>query len=343
MERASLPVQRKAFGWILRVTGWILRLAGSLAVLFGGQRVKTLSATTNMPGYQGLPWYVLLLIYLGVVVGGVVVLVLSLLMGRRARVHTARIVASTSSLLPGSYVLYLRPFTQDLTSSGIAPGAENDNAFNNPARTIMRSGRTYEERLGRMFRRFGPLIAVGRPGEELPGGSGARRTYLPLDDWKDTVGELIDNARLVILGAGPGPGTVWEYVEILRRRDPSRLVVLVTDEAEYQRFKTSTIAEAEGVLYELKHKYGDFWQPPILPDLPSPVNPKATRVFYFRAMVYFTAGWEPHLARFDRSAVQSNNPRRVAKYFTQRLRPVLTHISQGTQAPARGNLESRSE
>jgi hypothetical protein len=311
-----------------------LRVVGGLAALISVLRIRTLGAATNMPGYQGPPWFVELLIYIGVMVAGTVVLVISLLVGRRARVHTAHTISSVSDLVPGSYVLYLRPFTQDLTSAGIAP-VENANTFTNPARTIARSGRTYEESLGRMFRKFGPLIAIGRPGEPLPGGSGARRTYLPLNDWKDTVGELIDNARLIILGAGPGPGTVWEYVEILRRRDPSRLVVLVTNPAEYQRFKSSSIAEAEGVLFELKHKYGDFWQPPILPDLPTPVNPKAARAFYFKAMVYFTEGWEPRLAHFDRSAVKGSNPRRIGRYFTERLRPVMTHISQGSQTSAR--------
>ncbi|MFE2606519.1 hypothetical protein ACFXDI_24985 [Streptomyces mirabilis] len=328
MENAPFPAQRKPLGWALRITGWILRIAGGLAVVVGVQRLRTISATTNAPYYHGPPWYVEILIYLGVMLAGSVAFTVSLLMGRRARVHTTRLVASAASLAPGSYVLYLRPFTQDLSSSGIAPGKENGS----PIRTVLRSGRTYEERLGRMFHRFGRLVAIGRPGEPLPGGSGARRTYLPLDDWKDSVGELIDNARLIILGAGPGPGTVWEYVEILRRSDPFRLVVLVTDPVDYQHFKTSAVAEAEAVLFELKGKYGDFWQPPILPELPRPMNPKAVQDFYFKAMIYFAEGWEPRLAYFDGSAVRGGNPRRANKYFAECLRPVMTHISEGAQS-----------
>ncbi|MEV5510617.1 hypothetical protein [Streptomyces orinoci] len=294
--------------------------------------MRTVGSRTSAPGYHGPPWYVEELVLTGTLAVGLVLLLASLIVGRRARVHTAHIITSVSGLAPGSYVLYLRPFTQDLAASGIAPAPENNNAFVNPARTIARSGRTYEERLGWMFRKFGPMVAIGRPGEPLPGGSGARRTYLPLNDWKDTVGELIDNARVVILGAGPGPGTVWEYVEIMRRRDPSRLVVLVTDREEYQRFKASAIAEAEGVLFELKQKYGDFWQPPILPDLPEPANPGASRAFYFKAMIYFTAGWEPHLVHFDRSAVKGARRGKIDKHFVERLRPVMAHLSQGTRA-----------
>lgn len=301
-----------------------MRVVGAIAFIIGVQGARTSGNRTHNLGYSGPPWIELLFMYVGVMAAGMIVFSASLLIGRRARVHLARIVPDVSALAPGSYVLYLRPFTQDLSAAGIAPAPAGGNSF----APVFRSGRTYEERLGRMFREFGPLVAVGRPGEPLPGGSGARRTYLPLDDWKDTVRELIDNARLVILGAGPGPGTVWEYVEILRRGDPSRLMVLVTDPADYARFKASGIAEAEGVLYELKARYGPLWQPPILPDLPDPANPRPSAAFYFRAMVYFGEGWEPRLAYFDRSAVKGGG-RKLSKYFMRTLRPVMDSVRSG--------------
>lgn len=322
----ALPTQRKARGWVLLTTAWILRIAGALAFIAGVQGSRTSSNRTHDLGYSGPPWIALLFIYIGVMVAGLVVFSISLAIGRRARLHLKTIVPDVSVLAPGSYVLYLRPFTQDLTSAAMAQGSTSMNSF----APVFRSGRTHEERLGRTFREFGPLIAVGRPGEPLPGGSGARRTYLPLDDWKDTVRELIDNARLVILGAGPGPGTVWEYVEILRRRDPSRLVILVTNPEDYLRFKASSVAEAEGVLYELKARHGDLWQPPILPELPPAVNPKVNRAFYFRAMVYFGAGWEPQLAYFDRSALKDGaSALKVSRHFMQTLRPVMDSVRGG--------------
>lgn len=44
------------------------------------------------------------------------------------------------------------------------------------------------------FRSLGRVIAVGQPGEHLPQ-IGAERGYLPLDDWKDTVSNLIQGTR----------------------------------------------------------------------------------------------------------------------------------------------------
>jgi hypothetical protein len=141
--------------------------------------------------------------------------------------------------------------------------------------------------------------------------------------------ELIANARLIILGAGPGKGTVWEYVEVMRCADPSRLIILVTSAEAYGRFKALGTAEAEGALTELRSRYGSSWQVPVLPDLPAPARLKPTAAFYFRAMLYFGPGWEPHLVLFDRSAMRANR-RAVNRYFTKTLAPVLAHVRAGT-------------
>jgi hypothetical protein len=325
-EEVPLPAQRRAYGWALRVTGWIMRTAGTVAGIIGLQGTRTSYTATHQFGYTGPNWLERSLIFIAIMVAGIVVFGLSLRVGRYARRHLVHVIESPASLAPGSYVLYLRPFFQDESTSGIAPQPEGGNSFN----MVMRSGRTYEERLARVFREFGPLVTVGRPEEKLPRGSGARRIYIPLHGWEPVVGELIGNARLIILGAGPGKGTVWEYVEVMRRRDPSRLIVLVTDRGGYERFKASSIAEAEGVLMELQSQYGSSWQAPILPDLPSPARPKFPTAFYFLAMLYFSAGWEPHLAFFDRSAARGGQ-RKVNKYFKKTLAPVMAHVRTGTR------------
>lgn len=71
------------------------------------------------------------------------------------------------------------------------------------------------------------------------------------------------------------------------------------------------------MLFELKARYGELWQPPVLPELPAPRNQKASPR-YFRAMVYFGAGWEPHLAFFGGSAART---RRNSKLYKSTLSP----------------------
>lgn len=327
---AALPGQRRALGGALLAAGWILRLGGAGVFAWGGLSERSVSTATGPYGlYAGTPWYLYILMFAGVMAAGGVAFLAGMWTARLARRHRVPVLSSADGLPPGSYVLYLRPFRQD--SAGAALSAGPQPTVSNPAAFFGWSGRTHEERLARTFREFGPMLAVGRPGEALPTGSGARRAYLPADgeQWKETVGELIDNARVILLGAGPGPGTVWEYVEVMRRRDPSRLVVLVTSPADYERFKAAAVADAEGVLYELKARYGERWQQPVLPDLPVPRNPKAAPGYYFRAMVYFGAGWEPRLAFFDRSTARTG--RAARKQYNRTLSTVFEHLAAGTQ------------
>ncbi|WP_158702002.1 hypothetical protein [Kitasatospora sp. MMS16-BH015] len=133
---------------------------------------------------------------------------------------------------------------------------------------------THEESLVRRFRRFGRVIAIGRPGEPLPL-PGASRAYLPLDDWQDTVSELIGHAHLVLLSVGPGPGTVWEYTETLRRLPPTRLVLLVYCAPEvYDAFRT---AVTEEYARRSATEPGPWPPLPELPPFPAPAWPVRPR------------------------------------------------------------------
>jgi len=306
-------------GWALRTLSWVMRVGGSVALLAGILGVTAFA-------HKGLLSFVLWLV---VFVVGIAVLKLSTIPAMLANRYLATVLTSAADLPPGSYVLYLRPFAQDVGAAARVPWNQKENPYTNPFTSMMQSSRAHEERLRELFAEFGPLLAVGSPGEEVPGGAGAFRIYLPLVGWQDTVAELIDNARLIVLGTGPGPGTVWEYVEVLRRRPPSRLVLLVTDPIEYKRFKASTIVETEGVLLELKNRYGAQWEAPLLPDLPDYTTSQADRSCWFRAMVYFARDWEPHMVSVSTSMISGNfrvdNDRMVA-----RLYPMIEYLRRAS-------------
>jgi hypothetical protein len=251
-------------------------------------------------------------------IAGVVFTVTGLLLSRHARRHLVPSAESPGSLAPGAYVLYLRPFRLD------ASMGELDSVFDNTQLSALQSGRTHEERLARMFRGFGRLVAVGRPGEPLPEGSGARRVYIPLSGWEPIVAGLIANARVVILGAGPGNGTVWEYVQVLRGGDPSRFIVLVTDTDRYERFRERATAAADEALTELRARHGSSFQVPYLPTLPPPAKLKRGQTpSYFRAMLFFDADWEADLEFFS-----TTNDKAA-------LAPVLAHVRAGILASER--------
>src|SRR5262249_17133132 len=59
---------------------------------------------------------------------------------------------------------------------------------------------------------FGPVIAIGRPGEPLPP-LGASRFYAPRDgeEWKRHVTEFARDSQLVVVMLGETEGLRWEY------------------------------------------------------------------------------------------------------------------------------------
>lgn len=305
---APLPVQKPRYGWLLRAASWVLRTVGVVATLAG-------LGTWRAPGWT---WKGILL---GTSFAGLVFVFSGLELSKYARRHLVPAAGSLGSLAPGPYVLYLRPFSMDASMNQL----DSEHA-DTPTVSAFQSGRTHEEQLARIFRKFGRLVTVGRPGEPLPRGSGARRVYIPLSGWEPIVADLISNARVVILGAWPGKGTVWEYVQVLRGGDPSRFIVLVTDTARYQHFRELATAAASEALTELRERHGSSFQVPDLPDLPPPDKStwEATPS-YFRAMVFFDAGWEADLEFFrtthDKGA----------------LAPVLANVRAGVRASERSS------
>jgi hypothetical protein len=322
---APLPRRRRVHGWVLRVTGWGMRLGGAVVLILAFLGLRLVGSIPERPGYDGPPWYVLLVAFLLVGIAGASVIRFATIPAMAGNRYLANIITSPADMSDGSYVLYLRPFSQDAGAASLTPRHGNLNFFNNPATWIAQSNRSHEERISALFSEFGPLLAVGSPGEQVPGGAGASRMYLPLDDWKGTVGRLIENAALIVLGTGPGPGTLWEYAEVLRRSHPTRLVLLVTDPVEYRRFKASSIAEAEGVLYELKARYGASWETPLLPEMPNYATSRADRAFWFKSMVYFTEDCEPHMVSLNTSTVSGNF--QLDNAVTKRqLKPLLEQL-----------------
>lgn len=246
--------------------------------------------------------------------------------GRRISRHGRRyltpVIHATENISDEPIVLYLRPFAADADGASMAQQPE----IPWPPVGFITSGRTVEEQLGRMFREFGNLIAVGRPGERLPY-AGAQRLYLPLNNWQDTVRDLMLRARLVVLVAGPGPGTIWEYLQAICLVPPSRLVLAIYHDPEvYESFRQLTATGFRQQQDELRRQMGTSWSPPALPDYPE-LTDVSSRDYALKGVVYFDSEWGAHFIRFDPakgSLIRSRtaNSREVRRA----LRPALEMI-----------------
>jgi hypothetical protein len=96
---------------------------------------------------------------------------------------------------------------------------------------------TEEEQLEKALSAIGPVLAIGRPGERWPR-LGARRIYVPNEQWKERVTERMRDAALVVLRLGQSPGIRWEISEAMTHVRPERLLLVSSfDKAQYLAFR----------------------------------------------------------------------------------------------------------
>lgn len=86
--------------------------------------------------------------------------------------------------------------------------------------------RRFEQQVAGMLEAFGPLIAVGKPGEELPQ-IGAARAYLSEAEWQPAVIRWIDEAVFITMIAGATEWIRWELGRILEMGRVQHLLILV--------------------------------------------------------------------------------------------------------------------
>ena len=73
---------------------------------------------------------------------------------------------------------------------------------------------TFEEALAHQLWCYGPVHAIGRPGESLPQ-SGASREYITNESWRERVIELSKQAKAIILIVHNTEGLKWELHQIV--------------------------------------------------------------------------------------------------------------------------------
>jgi hypothetical protein len=83
---------------------------------------------------------------------------------------------------------------------------------------------TSEETFGAAFRRCGPFVAIGRPGETLLT-PGADRMYVPDGEWQKTVLAYLELSQAVILQPARSDGVRWEIEQVFARVPRDRVML----------------------------------------------------------------------------------------------------------------------
>src|SRR5262249_17444579 len=123
------------------------------------------------------------------------------------------------------------------------------------------------------FKRFGPFVAIGRPGERLAH-PGAERIYATNDTWRAEVRRLLGSAQTVVLQPAETEGVWWEITEALRTAGPRKVLFCLINYQKsghgYGLFR-QRLGAAAGVALprylgsNLFLVFNDNWQPRLLP------------------------------------------------------------------------------
>ncbi|MEU8602943.1 hypothetical protein [Streptomyces parvulus] len=324
------PKRRPVLGWTLTVLGQAM-LAGSLLALpfiFPLYDFLILSAQGDV---TLLPYWlrVLIVVSAGWISGEL--FVGSFATSKRGKQYR-QLIPSLAEMTGERYLLYLRPFAFDSALAHPpleAPGRYTSSPFELP-------GKSYEEFMVWQFRSLGRVIAVGQPGEHLPQ-IGAERGYLPLDDWKDTVSNLIQGAHAVIMIAAPTPSTAWEFTEAVRTISPARILLLIYDDMDYRNFREIATTE-----YATRSSAGtntsDWPSLPQLPNVPPPTpHTKGTLwEFPLAGVLSFDQQYRPRFTRFPATVPRVRHVWTIRRLVKRAFKPVLDPLSQLPPAPPAG-------
>ncbi|MCV2458375.1 hypothetical protein OEB94_03640 [Streptomyces sp. ICN988] len=268
----------------------------------------------------------------------------------RARRAMVPAITSFDGYARGQYVLYLRTFDKDTDLGRTAPLSDRRQwwSLGNVLGYIdaQRSFQTTEERNVAELSRFGRVVAVGRPGEELPF-LGADRVYVTDRYWKTVVTEAMKNARLVVLVAALGSdrkryeGTLWEYTEALRLMSPQQVVLLVQDSPnEYENFRREATKRFRRQAHKKKWRKTETTpdQAPELPPFPrrSPHGANS-RDWPLRGLIRFDEEWRSRLCLPEAAGPRHMLPRamRIRRAFHTQIIPELNAVEDGLPGKAR--------
>ena len=116
------------------------------------------------------------------------------------------------------FTLLLRAFKDD------GGAFQTPSAFSNPFGDMFETTLTYEVELIRPFKKKMPVIAIGRPKEELPH-IGANRLYVEDQYWQDRVSKLVEKAVFVLIRPSNTDGLRWEIEHCLNHGHHHKLII----------------------------------------------------------------------------------------------------------------------
>jgi hypothetical protein len=188
-----------------------------------------------------------------------------------------------------------------------------DENIANPENTL---GSRYETKLVKALTRIGPVIAIGKPGEELPE-LGAGRLYVAHGDWKRAVEELMVRAKLVVIQIGNSEGILWEVERSLKSLPPSKILLFFPNRYRRPGFIMKSLFESR---LDSQERY-EHVRPVLEKLIGRPVPPDIGEAPF----LYFEHDWTPRVVEPVRPWLISSRGS-VEISIGRTLRPFIARI-----------------
>lgn len=157
---------------------------------------------------------------------------------RRGKKHTVKAGEAVLKDDDRPPVVYLRSFKDEEVASSVFHRFKNLPASDKTwlAPTVPNNGVQEQDALGYVFRKIGPYIALGKPGEQVPE-LGSSKLYVSNDEWQNTIRAFFGKSKLVIFKAGITESLKWELAQIVHTVNPRKvLMIMPVKEADYLGF-----------------------------------------------------------------------------------------------------------
>jgi DNA uptake protein ComE-like DNA-binding protein len=138
---------------------------------------------------------------------------------RRARRRALLPATELTKRNPRPIILYLRSFLDDKIK--MRARAVNGRSF---LETVVKI--PFEEVITDHLWRYGPVVAIGKPGDTLPP-LGAARDYVSDGSWHQKVEQLMAQASIIVVVVGRTEGLAWELTKIIELGLTRKLVLLL--------------------------------------------------------------------------------------------------------------------
>lgn len=148
--------------------------------------------------------------------------IVGLMLGRWCVKRSAILYQRDAPEDPRSPILYLRPFREDLR-----PLAWRPRLLSSLFLPCLGEPRSIDEVVLSGACEDGPVLAIGRPGEQIPP-LGAARVYVEGNDWQTVVASLAAKAKYIVLVVDPTPGVLWEIEQTKAQGWAKRTLYLFT-------------------------------------------------------------------------------------------------------------------